>query len=185
MFNQMDSFRMQFTSHEGGYLYYPSSKSGGKLVTEREYEQLAANWERLTGRNGQWKMAAWTVAAIVGWTLFAQFVDIAEWLNQIAFFGLVAAIVGRISWVSFAPRRLVRERPSVAPPRPIAEVRREVRALLNWPLVLIALLISGTIFFSGLMSIDRTLPWWAWMIGSGTIFLAYIWVGFKKIVDKP
>lgn len=179
----MAAFEMQFTLHEKGYLYFPSVKGGGKLVSAQEYNQLAADWNRVTGRAGQWKITACVAAAIIIWMFVDEIVKPEEWINQIAFLGLVAAIIARIIWISYAPRRLVKGRPDVVSPRPIAEVRREVRSLLSWPIIAIALLFSGAIFIGSLMSADQSLGAWMWLIGSGVLFLMYGWASIKKLTD--
>jgi hypothetical protein len=50
--------------------------------------------------------------------------------------------------------------------------------------VIFALLFSGVALFSTLSSPNQTLGWWAWLVGSGTLFAAYVWIAFQKIMDR-
>lgn len=184
MFDTVGAFKKQFTPHEGGYLYYPSSKSGGKFVTADEFDSLVDRWQKITGRAGTWKIAGIVFLVILLWTLISQTIALEEWVEQIMFFGGVASIVGWILWFSYAPRRLVKGRPAIVPPRPIASVRREVRAMLNWPMVIIILIISGYLFLGFLSFPERKMSWWAWVIGSGLMFGSYLWIAFKKFTDR-
>jgi hypothetical protein len=61
MIDSHRSFAGQFTPVDGGYLYYPSRKSGGKLITTDELEELDKAWRR---RVGAWKIAGVAMAAI-------------------------------------------------------------------------------------------------------------------------
>ena len=184
MFDAVGAFKKQFTPVEGGYLIYPSRKAGGKFVTVEEYEQLVYDWERTAGGSGVWKVGGIATVAIVLWTLFERAFSTPEWSNQIVIGAIVVAIVGWLLWASFAPRRLVKDRAPIAPIRPIAEARREARAGLNWPFILFALLLSGGAFLRAIMATERTVGEWAWLVGSGAMFGAYIWIGAKKLMDR-
>lgn len=183
MFDPMGTFTKQFTPVEGGYLYYPSRKSGGKLVTADELTRLASDWQRIVGRRGQWKTVGSVVLAIMLWTIVSRSLALADWTDQIITIGVVAALSGWLLWASFAPRRLVKDRPVIAPPRPTSQARREARAVLNWPFVIFAILMSGGIFVGSFGSSDRTLAWWAWVIGSGVMLVSYLWIAFRKVTD--
>ena len=43
MFDSIGAFTRQFTPVDGGYLYFPSRKNGGKLVTAEEFETLVSD----------------------------------------------------------------------------------------------------------------------------------------------
>jgi cyanate permease len=66
----------------------------------------------------------------------------------------------------------------------VAQAKREARAALNWPLVIFALLASGAIFLGCLSAPDHTLSWWALVIGSGAMIVAYLWIAFQKLRDR-
>lgn len=184
MFDPVGTFTRQFKPVDGGYVYYPGPKSGGKLVTAGEYQQLVAHWERTAGRHGQWKVAGIVIAIIALWTLVTQSMPLPDWTEWIIIGLCVVSITAWFFWASFAPRRLVRGRPDVAPPRLRSEVTREARASLNWRLVAFALLFSGVALISTLTSPERTLSWWAWLVGSSVFFALYAWVAIQKILDR-
>ena len=143
MFDTVGAFKKQFTPVEGGYLFYPSRKSGGKLITANEYDCLVADWERIAGRVGLWKTVGVVVLALLLWTLLSQGLSLPGWTDTFIIAVLVVTICGWLFWASFAPRRLVKDRSAVTSPRPASDARRESRAALNWPFVTFALLLSG------------------------------------------
>lgn len=183
MFNTIEAFKRQFTRVKGGYLVYPSRKFGGKLVTEAEYEQLVADWEKVAGRAGSWKTVGLVVVVIAMWTLLAESFSAPAWGETLLIVFIVAAVCAWLLWASTAPRRLVKDRSLAAPPRPPEGARREARAALNWPFVTFALLISGSIFFGSVTTSDKTIGTWAWLVGSGAMLGLYLWIGFKKLLD--
>src|SRR4051794_2178710 len=121
MIDPARAFAEQFTPVEGGYLYYPAPRSGAKLVTADEFEELAKAWRR---RVGPWKIAGVGLVAIIIWTFVSDEVAMPKW-SKSAFLGLlVSAICAWVFWAAYAPRRLVKDRPEVAPARPLKESRR-------------------------------------------------------------
>lgn len=184
MIDPIRVFTRQFTQVEGGYLYYPSRKAGGKLVTQSEYEGLVANWQNVAGRRGQWKTIAVIIAAIAIWSIASQSLALPDWTNWFASaFGAVYVAL-RLLPASLAPRRLVSGRPDTTPPRPLRSAKREARALIEWRIVVFVLLVSGCVLFATSKSPDHTLSWWAWLIGSGTMFSLYAWLAFQKFRDR-
>ena len=183
MFNTVEAFTRQFTPVEGGYLVYPSRKAGGKLVTDAEYVQLVTDWEKVAGRAGRWKTVGVVFAAIAAWTLITNWLSPPEWADALLTVVMAAAVSAWLLWASTAPHRLVKDRPASTPPRPLAEAQREARAALNWPFVVLAILISGAIFVGTVTAADRSGGTWAWLIGSGTMLGLYLWVALKKLLD--
>lgn len=183
MIDPVEAFAKQFTKVDGGYLHYSSHKSGGKLVTTDEYDKLIADWKYVNGRKGGWKIFAVVILVVIIWTTLSSIVALPRWANWLLILGCVAALLGRLLWVSLAPRRLVRDRPNIAPPRDISQARREARAIVNWPLVMFALIASGGTFFRHLISPEETWAWWAWTVGSGLMLGAYLWTALQKILD--
>jgi hypothetical protein len=184
MFDSMGAFEKQFTSTEGGYIYYPSRKTGGKLITTSEYEELVKDWGRVTGRWGRWKLIGGIVVAIILWSIFSAIFDLPETFTTIVMIGCVVSVSSWLLWASYAPRRLVKDRPAVTPPRDISEARQQARAMLNWPFVAFALAISGAILFASVQSHESTIASWAWLVGSGLMFVAYIWIAIQKLRDR-
>lgn len=184
MFDPVGAFKKQFTEVEGGYLVYPSPRSGGKLVTAEEYALLLASWERVTGRAGQWKTVGIVIVAIVLWTLLLEIISLPDWTDTLLIAVTVVAVSARLYWHSSGPRRLVKDRAFVAPPRSMSEARQNARAALNWPFVLFVLLFSGAAFWRAVATSDRTLSTWAWLIGSGLFLGLYLWIGVQKLLDR-
>ncbi|AYJ84950.1 hypothetical protein D3Y57_02510 (plasmid) [Sphingomonas paeninsulae] len=183
MFDPIGAFKKQFVPSGDGYIYYPSKKSGGKLITATEFEKLVADWTIIAGRKGQWKAVGVIVLVIMLWTAVSQYFDFSRLTDQILTYGIVTALSAKLLWANFAPRRLVRNRDIVVPPRRSSEARQQARSLLNWPFVIFGTLISGGIFFSHLSNRENTLPWWAWIVGSGIFFALYLWISLQKFRD--
>ncbi len=184
MFDSIAAFTKQFIPTEGGYLYYPSKKGGGKLVSAEEFDQLIEGWRKVAGRRGGWVIVSIVILVIFVWNVASEALSLPEWSDSII---AAASVIGTSSWLlwaSFAPRRLVRDRPTIAPPRPISEVKRQVRAALNWRVIILALFLSGVVFIGSINSLDRGLKSWAWLIGSGGFFALYISIGIRKFGDR-
>lgn len=183
MFDSVGAFTKQFTPVEGGYLYYPSKKGGGKLVTVDEYRQLAKGWNKVAGRRGIWKIAGVVMLTILIWTIISKSLSLPDWSDSIMVAVCVIGMSGWLLWASLAPRRLVRERTAITPPRPASETKRQARALLNWRFVIFALLFSGIAFVGSLNTPERDFKSWAWLIGSGAMFSLYICLAIQKFRD--
>lgn len=184
MFDSIGAFTKQFTPVEGGYLYYPSKKDGGKLVTADEYQQLAEGWGKVAGRRGMWKVVGIIMLAIFIWTIISKSLALPDWSDSIMVAVSVVGISGWLLWASFAPHRLVRDRPAITPPRPVSQAKRQARALLNWRFIIFALLFSGIAFLGSLNTPERDFKSWAWLIGSGAMFGLYIWIAIQKFRDR-
>lgn len=183
MFDATGAFTKQFTPFRDGYLVYPSRKSGGKLVTADEYERLVGDWKQVAGKAGTWKTVGVVIATIALWTALTEAFPLPAWTTNLFIAAIVIAMSARLLWASMAPRRLVRDREAIAPPRPAVEARREARAALNWWFVIFALILSGGAFFGAISATERNFSMWAWLVGSGLMFAAYLWIGFKKLID--
>lgn len=184
MFDSISAFRKQFTPVDGGYLYYPSKRDGGKLVTAEEYDQLAEGWRKVAGRRGIWKIAGIIMLAIFVWTAISKFWSLPDWSDSAMVAASVIGISAWLFWASFAPRRLVRNRPAITPPRPVAETKRQARALLNWRFIIFALLFSGIAFLGSLNAPERDFRSWAWLVGSGAMLVLYLWIAIQKFRDR-
>ena len=184
MFDSIGAFTKQFVPTEGGYLYYPTKKAGGKLVTVDEYEQLAAGWRRIAGRRGIWTVACIVMLAGIVGTAISRSFSLPDWSDSIIVAASVISLSAWFLWASFSPRRLVRDRPTVAPPRPASEANRQARASLNWRFIIFALLFSGVAFLGSLDVPERGLGSWAWLIGSGVFFVLCIWIAIQKFRDR-
>jgi hypothetical protein len=184
VFDSTGTFSRQFVPTEGGYIYYPSKKSGGKLITNEEYQELTEGWRQVAGRSGIWKIVGVTVLAIVVWAFISKTLSLPHWSDSASTIIIVTGISFWLLWASLAPRRLVKDRPDVFPPRPVSEVRRQTRALLNWRFIIFALLFSGVAFFGSLNATERNFTSWAWLCGSGIMFGLYIWIAIQKFRER-
>lgn len=183
MFDPIGAFTKQFTPVEGGYLYYPSQKSGGKLVTTDEYQRMVEVWSKISGRSGWWKNTGIMILVLFLLAFIWQFLSLPDWLYLVLAGAILVGVSGWVLWVSLAPRRLVRERAVITPPRPVSEARRQGRALLNWRFIIFGLIFSGTIFLGSLDVPERDFKSWAWLLGSGAGFISYIWIAIQKFRD--
>lgn len=184
MFDSTEAFKKQFKPVEGGYLVYPSRKLGGKLVSGEEYDRLIKGWEQVAGRKGRWKTIGIFIVVEALWILLSYSVSVPEWVHALSIFAMIFGVLAWLLWASTAPRRLVKDRPAITPPRAVAEARQEARAALNWPLIVLALVLSGNIFLVCVTATERSLSTWAWLVGSGTMFGLYVWIAFKKLTDQ-
>ena len=184
MFDSTGAFTKQFTATKGGYLYYPSKRGGGKLVTADEYEELVEDWRKVSGRRGRWTIVGIIMLTIVVWTVISKSLSLPDWSDSVIVAASVIGISAWLLWASLVPRRLVRERPTVAPPRPVSEVKRQARALLSWRFIIFALLFSGIAFLGSINSPARDFKSWAWPIGGGAFFGLYIWIAIQKFRDR-
>jgi hypothetical protein len=183
MFDAVGAFKKQFTAVEGGYLVYPSRKVGGKFISAEEYDHLVSEWERVAGRAGQWKMGGVIVAGIVTWTVISGALSLPDWSQTLMIAAVVVMVSAWLIWASTAPRRLVKDRVPITPPRSAGEARREARSALNWPFVLFALLLSGAAFLGTIIATERDFSTWVWLTGSGLMFVLYMWIGLRKLTD--
>ncbi len=184
MFDAQGAFKKQFSPFEDGYIFYPSSKSGAKFISSQEYEQLIDGWQHTSGRAGTWKNVAIVISALVVWQVVKSYFEPPSWVDTVVLTTLLFAIAARVIWASFAPRRLVKDRKPVGPPRSVAKARAEARSVLSWPLIITVSVVSGAIFGGHLAHQDTSFTWWAWTIGSGLMCAAYFWIGIGKLRDR-
>jgi hypothetical protein len=184
LFDAIGAFSKQFVRHEGGYLFYPSRRAGGKFVSEFEYQELVAHWRLVAGRKGRWKMVAAVMLIFILGMVAKAFLNGGEWIENVSIWGAVAFAVIRITWASSAPRRLVKNRPDSAPPRTLAASRKLARSMLPWCMVIPVLIISTCIFIAGLTTAPQTLLGWLWLVGSGAMSAAYGCIAIQKIRDR-
>jgi hypothetical protein len=183
MFDAVGAFEKQFTPFEEGYLVYPSRRSGGKFITADEYKRLVADWKRVAGKAGTWKTVGAVCAVVLLWAVLHEAFSPPEWTNSV-FLGLVVAAMSVwLFWASWAPRRLVKDRLPVVPPRSLLEAQRHARAALDWPVVIFGLIASGGVLTGSVLTTERSLTSWAWLGGSGLLFVLYLWTALKKAID--
>lgn len=184
MFDLVGIFARMFTPFQDGYLYYGSHWSGGKFVTQAEYDTLLARWRRVAGPVGMLKFAGCMFATIVASVFISVGFGLPEWLNQALTLMVMLSLIAWILWHALAPLWLVRGREAVAPPRSMSESMRVTRAMIPWPMVIGIGLISGLVFIAILTHPAHETSWWAGLIGSGAMSGICGWVGWKKLHDR-
>ncbi|OYW49567.1 MAG: hypothetical protein B7Y36_02910 [Novosphingobium sp. 28-62-57] len=184
LFDATAAFSKQFVPHEDGYLFYAGRTAGGKFVSEPEYQELVAQWQSVAGRKGTWKTVAAVFLIIALGMIAKDLFDVGEWTEDVSIWGAVALVVARIMWASFAPRRLVKGRPDVVPPRPLAESKKLARSMLPWRMIISVFIVSTGIFVACLSEMPQTFVNWLWLVGSGAMSAAYGWIAIQKFRDR-
>ena len=185
MFDSTRAFTQQFESVEDGYVYYPSRKSGGKFVSTGEFEELLADWRRVSGTAGVLKVAGVICVAMLSWATLTVLLNLPEWAETLMMIVCVAAVIMWIGRAALAPRRLVKGRPDYLPPRTAAESRKAARGALTWPFVFSALFLTGILTLAGVVGFDGSISAWLWMLGPGALFGAYLCIVIQKSRDRP
>ena len=184
MFDTTGLFTRWFKPVSGGYVYYPKSGAGGKLVTQDEYEDLVAGWERAAGPRAMWLGAGLVFLTLLFWMLLSKPFALPKWTNWVILIASASGILVRIFCAAFAPVRLVKNRADHVPPQPASEFRREARATIKWPVVLCILAISATAFLGHLVNGKRSPTDWAWLVGSGYLFVSYMRIALLKLRER-
>ncbi len=184
MIDPVKSFKRLFYPIEDGYLYYPSNKGGGKLITPEEYDRLVRDWTYLSHGRGFWILMGVLFTSILVWSAIEVTVGLPEWAGTVIAIVLGVVIGIYLLWASLAPRRLVRGRPDHAPPRSRDANRRIAREAMPWRFVIFGLLFTSVLFGLSLTQAPEGLAQWAWTVGTGAFFLLYLWIAFKKWGDR-
>jgi hypothetical protein len=174
----------QFTPVSEGYVFYPSRKAGGKLLTVDEHEKLVADWQLVARRARRWTTVGAVLSAVLLWTILSQALRLPDWTNWAMVTLSVTAISGRLLWAAFAPWRLVGSRPDHVPRRPDSLARRDERSAIKWPFAILILGANAAIFTSKLLTAERSFSRWAWLIGSGAFLVLYSWLAIRKFRDR-
>ncbi len=184
MFGAVDMFAKAFTPVEGGYLYYPSARSGAKFVSNDEFEILIADWQKIAGMKGIFKAVGLIVLVILISTLAGAFLGLPDWAVRACSMLCIPLFVFWLFRAVLSPRRMVRDRPDAAPPRKKQQVRKDARNALTWRMIIFCLLFSASIFFSTVFSEGRAQSDWAWIIVSGAMLVCYLWLAIRKLGDQ-
>jgi hypothetical protein len=117
-FDPSATFARGFEQVEGGYLYYPRAKSGGKLVTPAEYEKRVGDYRGWMGRRFWPGLLFWaTLAGIVSIEVVNLAFGLSSGASEVSVYVLATALLGLFLWFHSAPYRLLRHRPDAVPPR--------------------------------------------------------------------
>jgi hypothetical protein len=153
-------FARRFERVEGGYLYYPSGKGGGKFVTPAEYETFVKDYRRWVGGRFRPGLMLWTlIGSAVAITGFAMVAGLFEDALNVLTVAAVVAVVGKLLWVYSAPYRALRRLPDATPPRSKADRARATRAMMPWPLLIFMSFVALFWFLVGIaVLIDGRTP---------------------------
>lgn len=179
VFDATNAFAKRFTPMDGGYLFFPSRKGGGKFVSSDEFTSLSARWKRVSDR----RTVIILVAVVILCSILIDVFALPKWTNFALSVAVAVTLLAWVLWESAASRRLVRGRPDIAPPRSASQARREARALLSWPFVTLGLLFFGVIFIATVSLAEWTLASIPWIAGTGFFFVCYVWIAIQKIRD--
>ncbi|QLC23006.1 hypothetical protein HFP51_12905 [Parasphingopyxis sp. CP4] len=180
----VDTFTKQFEPHGDGYIYYPSRREGGKFVTEKEHQDLLAEWKRTATGRGFWISMLLIIGLVAIWSVFRLTFVVPEWASATVTIGIAVLILVRVGWASLAPRRLVKGRPDITPRRTLGEAQSQAARLMPWSMVIGVIVGSGVIIGILLSSITGTWEWWAWTIGSGGVLISYVWIAVRKYQSR-
>ncbi len=183
MFRSFGGFENLFTPVNDGYLYYPSLKTGGKLVTEEEYQNLVQQWARVTGPRATLRVIAIAFPAVVVSAIVMRSLELSEWGLLIPIL-VVAGLFARVLPASRALARLVKDRPAITSPRPVSEARRQSRAMMSWPTTLLSMLMCGAFLVRAAQSYDETLTSSAVLVFWALMLAANVWTAIQKFRDQ-
>ena len=187
MADMVDGFARDFQRIEGGYVYYPSAKSGGKFLSQSEYLAAFAGWRRATSRIGLWGGGGVTLALMAILGVSTAHHGIPRPVGAAVMLAVPGLFLSWLIWKPVAFRsalaRLVRERPDAVPARPAGELYRERRKALNWPFVIIMSLFSDAkcldVARSGVHSPGQAI----WVGALGSICVGYLGLALFKLRD--
>ena len=123
-------FAWQFQPTDGGYLFYPSTQSGGKLVTSDEYAKLVDDWRNEGSGWRYWRLIGIGFSLACLWALAKAEFQLPNWTLWLLLGPMIAGLFFRYAWLLRAPHRLVRDRPDITPPRSKAEARKPTPQLM-------------------------------------------------------
>lgn len=177
-------FAKLFVPYEDGYLYYPSAKSGGKFVSEPEYQIMLSEVERAAGTKGI-MVSVLAVLLMISAAVIAEKVwHLGEWVEQVAIWAAVAFVGIRLARAFFLPRRMLSNRPAIVPPLAPGQSRKIARSMLPWTMVIPVFLGSSIVFVANLLIAPVTLGGWMVFLGAGAMSAGYGWVAIQKLKDS-
>lgn len=184
MIDTAEIFAKQFTPYGGDYLYYPSKRSGGKVVSEAEFQALRTRWLAVVGRRWAWKTAGLIILSVILVHLAEALSGLDALIGNIVIGISVVAVMCMVLWAASAPARLVKDRPEVVPPSSPADSKRAMRDALPWGKVIFACLFGMAIFKITLSHHPNSIGEWLQLAGSGVTCALFLWIGVQKFRDR-
>jgi len=137
-------FEAQFEPHDGGYIFYPTVWSGGRLVTAAEADAMRQQNARLTRFVYSWRGLLLLVVGTVLYSFVSFAMDPTQAYHYLTFTAFLWVVIfGANAGPWLAPASLVRGREIVKPRRDRRariEAQREAREAMRRPLIILALI---------------------------------------------
>lgn len=146
MFAMRALFEAQFEPHDGGFVFYPTVWSGGRLVTAAEADAMRQQNARLTRFVYSWRGLLLLVVGTVLYSFVSSALDPSRAYHDLTFATFIGVVTAEITagpWL--APASLVRGREVVKPRRDRRariEAQREARAAMRRPLIISSLILA-------------------------------------------
>lgn len=182
--SKTSAFAKQFEPVDGGYVYFNSSREGGKFVSEEEFDRLNAEYARATGWRANVSIFLLLFVAVLAATLLSAFFDVPSAISTLLVAMAMVFIGLRATRAVLAPGRLVRGRPDHTPPRSRAEQKRKARSLIGWPMLIALIAISGLVFSVTVWEFEWSFASVAWLLGSGWFMLSSVGLVVAKFRDR-
>ena len=139
-------FEAQFEPRDGGYIFYPTVWSGGRLVTVAEADAMRQQNARLTRFVYSWRGLILLVVGTVLFSFVSFALDASRVYHDLALAAFVAVVTfGANAGPWLVPASIVRGREVVKPRRDRrarVEAQREARAAMRRPLMILALIMA-------------------------------------------
>lgn len=176
-------FEKQFEPFEGGFVLYTSIRKGGKFVSAEEYEALKTNYVKhlFICAIG---VPATIAVGLITLVILSAHLELPGGSAKYTLYGVLAVWAIAEVWAGNAPRRLVKNRGFVTPPRDWEQERRAASAKLEWPMVAIMCGGSAMLLTFNLMRPDKGFVSWLWVFTGGAVLVVFIRVGYAKLRDR-
>ncbi len=181
MYNPARSYEHLFVPTDGGYIFYPSKRHGGHLITVEEHDSLVAEWGKFVGLWGTLKFAGAALIAFVTLYFASPALGLSAETESIFELAIIVALFAFAVWKFSAPHRLVRGRTPVVPPRSAKERRQAIRQFTSLPALIFAVAIllgiSALMFWSGLQG--------SWVDSLLGLFMAWLALDRLRTIFTP
>ena len=180
--DQTALFKRRFERTAEGYLYFPSHKGGGKLLTEAEFDSLVADHRRWVGTRFRPGLLFWLMfGALLSLACLSVFFELPEIVLDCGAAFLAVVFIAAMIWKQSAPYRFFRNRPDTTPPRTKPEMLRASRAMLPWPILIWMVLISGVVLFASIATLMQSPSVGSILLA---LFFVLVLVGLVRLIGQ-